>query len=161
QLAVGTSTLSLLTRAATALESYPSHPIRLIVGFTPGTAADITARAFGNGASELLGQQIVVEINPAQAQASLPNMSPVPPRMATHCSCHRCRSSPVRSLIQIRRLTWRKTSHRSLFSPAELSSWSSVLNQIWAVSLTLSQRRSPNRVRFSARMRGLAVCRTW
>src|SRR5215472_17142960 len=64
QLAVGTSTLSLLTRAATALESYPSHPIRLIVGFTPGTAAGITARAFGNGASELLGQQIVVENKP-------------------------------------------------------------------------------------------------
>ena len=63
QLAVGTSTLSLLTRAATALESY-AHPIRLIVGFTPGTAADITARAFGNGASELLGQQIVVENKP-------------------------------------------------------------------------------------------------
>ena len=42
-------------------ESYPSRPIRLIVGFTPGTAADITARAFSNGATNLLGQQIVVE----------------------------------------------------------------------------------------------------
>jgi tripartite-type tricarboxylate transporter receptor subunit TctC len=53
--------LSLLKRPATAEESYPARPIHLIVGFTPGTAADITARAFSNGATSLLGQQIVVE----------------------------------------------------------------------------------------------------
>ena len=46
---------------AIAQESYPSRPIHLIVGFTPGTAADITTRAFSNGATNLLGQQIVVE----------------------------------------------------------------------------------------------------
>ena len=64
QLAVGGVSVPFLTRAGTAQESYPSRPIRLIVGFTPGTAADITARAFGNGASDLLGQQIVVEDKP-------------------------------------------------------------------------------------------------
>ena len=64
QLAAGAVALPFLTRAATAQESYPSRPIRLIVGFTPGTAADITARAFGNAASDLLGQQIVVEDKP-------------------------------------------------------------------------------------------------
>jgi tripartite-type tricarboxylate transporter receptor subunit TctC len=64
RLAAAAVALPFLTRAATAQESYPSRPIRLIVGFTPGTAADITARAFGNGASDLLGQQIVVEDKP-------------------------------------------------------------------------------------------------
>jgi tripartite-type tricarboxylate transporter receptor subunit TctC len=64
RLAVGAVTLPFLGRAAIADESYPLRPIRLIVGFTPGTAADITARAFGNGASDLLGQQIVVEDKP-------------------------------------------------------------------------------------------------
>jgi tripartite-type tricarboxylate transporter receptor subunit TctC len=61
QVAASTMCLSLLRRPAIAQESYPSHPIHLIVGFTPGTAADITARAFSNGATNLLGQQIVVE----------------------------------------------------------------------------------------------------
>ena len=64
RLAVRAVALPFLSRAATAQESYPSRPIRLIVGFTPGTAADITARAFGNGASDFLGQQIVVEDRP-------------------------------------------------------------------------------------------------
>ena len=61
QLATSSVSLWFLNRAAIAQESYPSRPIRLIVGFTPGTAADITARAFSNGATNLLGQQIVVE----------------------------------------------------------------------------------------------------
>jgi tripartite-type tricarboxylate transporter receptor subunit TctC len=61
QVATSTMCLSLLRRPAIAQESYPSRPIHLIVGFTPGTAADITARAFSNGATNLLGQQIVVE----------------------------------------------------------------------------------------------------
>lgn len=61
QLATSSVSLWFLNRAAIAQESYPSRPIHLIVGFTPGTAADITARAFSNGATNLLGQQIVVE----------------------------------------------------------------------------------------------------
>ena len=64
QLAASTVSLSFLNRTVLAQESYPSRPIRLIVGFTPGTAADITARAFSNGASDLLGQQMVVEDKP-------------------------------------------------------------------------------------------------
>ena len=41
-----------------------SRPIHLIVGFTPGSAADITARAFSNGAADLISQQVVVEDKP-------------------------------------------------------------------------------------------------
>jgi hypothetical protein len=96
QLAVGAGSLPFLNRATTAQEFYPSRPIRLIVGFTPGTAADITARAFSNGASDLLGQQVVVEDKPGRARALLPNMSPAPPRMAIRCSCRRL-GSPYRS----------------------------------------------------------------
>jgi tripartite-type tricarboxylate transporter receptor subunit TctC len=54
----------LVSDAAMAQDVYPSRPIHLIVGFTPGTAADITARAFSNGAESVLGQTIVVEDKP-------------------------------------------------------------------------------------------------
>jgi tripartite-type tricarboxylate transporter receptor subunit TctC len=43
---------------------FPSQPIRLIIGFPPGSAADITARVVGNAMSETLGQQVVVESRP-------------------------------------------------------------------------------------------------
>jgi tripartite-type tricarboxylate transporter receptor subunit TctC len=45
-------------------DTYPSRPIRLIIGFPPGSAADITARVVGEHMSKTLGQQIVVEARP-------------------------------------------------------------------------------------------------
>ena len=42
-------------------DDFPTRPIRVIVGFGPGSGADITARVVGARMSELLGQQIVVE----------------------------------------------------------------------------------------------------
>jgi tripartite-type tricarboxylate transporter receptor subunit TctC len=62
--AVSLIAVPVLSDAATAQDLYPSRPIHLIVGFTPGTAADITARAFGNGAEGVLGQKIIVEDKP-------------------------------------------------------------------------------------------------
>jgi tripartite-type tricarboxylate transporter receptor subunit TctC len=49
---------------ARAEDAYPARPIHLIVGFTPGAAADVTGRALANGLSQVLGQQIVVENKP-------------------------------------------------------------------------------------------------
>ena len=49
---------------ALAQDPYPSRPIHVIVGFTPGAAADITARVLGEGMGPILGQQIVVENKP-------------------------------------------------------------------------------------------------
>ena len=43
---------------------FPSQPIRLIIGFPPGSAADITPRIVGAAMSETLGQQVVVESRP-------------------------------------------------------------------------------------------------
>ncbi len=62
--AVGVAAGPLMSDAATAKDGYPSRPIHLIVGFTPGSAADLTARAFSNGAEGVLGQKIVVEDKP-------------------------------------------------------------------------------------------------
>jgi tripartite-type tricarboxylate transporter receptor subunit TctC len=66
---LGTGAVALLSLggAAMAEDIYPSHPIRLIVGFTPGAASDITARLFAKGAQGVLGQPIVVENKPGAA----------------------------------------------------------------------------------------------
>jgi tripartite-type tricarboxylate transporter receptor subunit TctC len=45
-------------------DDYPSRPLRLIIGFPPGSAADITARVVGASMSQSLGQQVVVEARP-------------------------------------------------------------------------------------------------
>jgi tripartite-type tricarboxylate transporter receptor subunit TctC len=50
--------------APAAAQDYPNRPVRVLVGFTPGAAADITARVLGTRLSQILGQQIVVENKP-------------------------------------------------------------------------------------------------
>jgi tripartite-type tricarboxylate transporter receptor subunit TctC len=45
-------------------QTWPARPIRVIVPFPPGDAADILARLIGPQVSERLGQQLVVENRP-------------------------------------------------------------------------------------------------
>jgi len=45
-------------------DEFPSKSIRLMIGFPPGSAADITARLVGDHMSKTLGQQIIVEARP-------------------------------------------------------------------------------------------------
>ena len=51
-------------RCRAAQGDYPNKPVRLVVGFTPGSVADITARVLGNRMGQILGQQFVIENKP-------------------------------------------------------------------------------------------------
>src|SRR6267154_398763 len=45
-------------------DDYPTRPVRIIVGFGPGSAGDTSARLVGQKVGQLLGQQFVVEARP-------------------------------------------------------------------------------------------------
>jgi tripartite-type tricarboxylate transporter receptor subunit TctC len=49
---------------AQAQSKFPSKPVRIIVGFSAGSATDITARIIGPKLSELWGQPVVIENRP-------------------------------------------------------------------------------------------------
>jgi tripartite-type tricarboxylate transporter receptor subunit TctC len=59
-LAAGAAALPVISCIALA-QSYPTRPVRLIVGFPAGGPADIVARLFGQWLSERIGQQLIIE----------------------------------------------------------------------------------------------------
>jgi tripartite-type tricarboxylate transporter receptor subunit TctC len=62
-LAAGAAALPTLSGFASA-QTYPTRPVRLIVGFAAGGGADIVARLIGQWLSERLGQQFIIENRP-------------------------------------------------------------------------------------------------
>src|SRR6516165_3696114 len=59
-LAAGAAALPFVPYIARA-QTYPSRPVRIIVGFPAGGPNDIIARLMGQWLSERLGQQFVIE----------------------------------------------------------------------------------------------------
>jgi tripartite-type tricarboxylate transporter receptor subunit TctC len=62
-LVTGVAALPALSHIAWA-QSYPTRPVRIVVGFPPGTSSDITARLIAEWLSQRLGQQVIVENRP-------------------------------------------------------------------------------------------------
>ena len=52
---------ALLLPVTVAAQTFPSKPVRIVVGFPAGGPADIIARTIGQKMSELIGQQVVID----------------------------------------------------------------------------------------------------
>src|SRR6266436_2133714 len=66
-LCVGVTIIAAVGTAALMAQAYPTQPIKVIVGFGPGSAADILARLVGKQMEVNLGQPVVVENRPGNS----------------------------------------------------------------------------------------------
>ena len=62
-LAAGAAALPPVSRIASA-QTYPSRPVRLLVGYPPGLTPDVVARLIAEPLSVRLGQQVIVDNRP-------------------------------------------------------------------------------------------------
>jgi len=97
-LAASAAALPAVSRFAWA-QSYPAHPVRIIVGFAAGSTTDILARLMGQWLSQRLGQQFIVENRPGaggnvgaetvvQATADGYTLLMVPPAVAANATLY-------------------------------------------------------------------------
>jgi tripartite-type tricarboxylate transporter receptor subunit TctC len=66
-LCAGVTMVSVAGTAAVMAQTYPTQPVKILIGFGPGSAADILARLVGKQMEVSLGQPIVVENRPGNS----------------------------------------------------------------------------------------------
>src|SRR5262247_856712 len=66
-------------------QDYPPRPIRIVVGFSPGSTTDILVRTVGQKMHEAWGQPVVVDNRPSAGGIAARARSPTLPRTGTRC----------------------------------------------------------------------------
>ena len=61
------SAAALLVASRARAQTYPTRPVRVIVGFPGGTTGDILIRLIGQWLSDRLGQPFIIENRPGAA----------------------------------------------------------------------------------------------
>jgi len=57
-----------LATTVAAAQSYPTQPVKIVVGYAAGGVADITARVLAQKMSQQLGQQVIIDNRPSAGQ---------------------------------------------------------------------------------------------
>ena len=66
-LCLGVAMMAAAGTTAVSAQTYPAQPIKLVIGFGPGSAADILARLVGKQMQTSLGQPVIVENRPGNS----------------------------------------------------------------------------------------------
>jgi tripartite-type tricarboxylate transporter receptor subunit TctC len=66
-LCAGAAMMSAAGTAPAVAQTYPTQPVRILIGFGPGSAADILARLVGKQMEAGLGQPIIIENRPGNS----------------------------------------------------------------------------------------------
>ena len=77
--------LLLAAQTASAQSGYPNRPVKILVGFTPGTAPDVVARILADRFAEVWVRRSWSRIFPAPAATLPPIASLKRPPTATRC----------------------------------------------------------------------------
>ena len=72
-----------LPAAAQGQASWPTRPIKIIVGYAAGGSTDVTARIVGQAMPERLGQPVIIENRPGAAGNIGTDATAKPTRTAT------------------------------------------------------------------------------
>ena len=64
---IAAAVLTCFYSVSSSAETYPTKPVRMLVGFAPGGGTDTTARALSTKLSDRLGQQVIVDNRPGAA----------------------------------------------------------------------------------------------
>ena len=71
-------------RTSAQTSAFPSRPVKILVGFAPGGAVDMIARAIGHQIASGLGQPVVIENKPgAGTNIALRALIDSPPRIGS------------------------------------------------------------------------------
>jgi tripartite-type tricarboxylate transporter receptor subunit TctC len=66
-LCAGVAALAVVSTASAVAQTYPTHPVKIVIGFGPGSAADILARLVSKRMEVNLGQPFIIENRPGNS----------------------------------------------------------------------------------------------